>query len=454
MPPNAPVDNVIEVFQKWLYLPKPEALLAVLGTVAANQIEGDPVWLLVVGPPGGGKSEMLQAILGVANTYPAATMTERALLSGTAKKEREDGAKGGLLREIGAFGILVCKDFGSILSMNRDERARTLAALREVYDGSWTRHVGVDGGKTLHWEGKVGVIAGSTPAIDAHHAVMGAMGERFVLLRLPVADDNAQARKALEHLGHEAEMRAELRDAVTQLFRKARISEATLTESERVRLIALARLVARCRSSVERDSYNREIELVPGSEAPTRLIIVLANVLKGLNAIGVDRARAWDVVAQIALDSMPRLRHDVLLTLYDDPDQPSTSDVAELVRHPTQTTRRALEDLTAHYVVERHPQGKGKADLWNLSDWAQKALHQAISDTVPEMSDPKEPEGVPETLDHHKNNHQSDSLSSTSACRTTIRERSPESQNGAVQERLVTVPEDAGPPDEEDDVPF
>ena len=41
----APVDEVVDVFQKWLHLPKPEALLAVLGTVAANQMDGDPVWI-------------------------------------------------------------------------------------------------------------------------------------------------------------------------------------------------------------------------------------------------------------------------------------------------------------------------------------------------------------------------------------------------------------------------
>jgi len=41
------------------------------------------------------------------------------------------------LHTMGAFGILLTKDFGSVLSMHRDEQARVLAALREVYDGSW-----------------------------------------------------------------------------------------------------------------------------------------------------------------------------------------------------------------------------------------------------------------------------------------------------------------------------
>ena len=30
------------------------------------------------------------------------------------------------------------QDFGSVLSMHREARAAVLAALREVYDGSWT----------------------------------------------------------------------------------------------------------------------------------------------------------------------------------------------------------------------------------------------------------------------------------------------------------------------------
>ena len=161
------------------------------------------MWLLVVGPPGGGKSEQLQGAAGLPDVHPAATITEAALLSGSPKREHAEGAKGGLLRQIGDFGIILCKDFGSVLSMHRDGRAQVLAALREVYDGSWTRHVGTDGGKTLHWEGKVGLIAGVTPTIDRHHAVMGAMGERFILFRLPEVDADEQARRALEHAGRE-----------------------------------------------------------------------------------------------------------------------------------------------------------------------------------------------------------------------------------------------------------
>ena len=87
--------------------------------------------------------------------------------------------------------MILCKDFASVLAMHRDTRGTVLAALREIYDGAWVRHVGVDGGRTLAWSGKVALIAGCTPTIDSHHAVMAAMGERFMLYRLPpVAETN------------------------------------------------------------------------------------------------------------------------------------------------------------------------------------------------------------------------------------------------------------------------
>ena len=65
-----------DMFRRWLHLPDTGALDAVLGAVAANRIEGDPVWLLLVGPPGGGKSEILNAISDLEDAHPAGTLTE------------------------------------------------------------------------------------------------------------------------------------------------------------------------------------------------------------------------------------------------------------------------------------------------------------------------------------------------------------------------------------------
>jgi hypothetical protein len=110
-------------------------------------MQGDAVWLSLVGPPSGGKGEILNSLTDLPFIHPAGTLTESALLSGVKKKERVKGTQGGLLMETGKFGVLHLKDFTSVLSMPRDARASVLAALREIYDGAWTRRLGVDGRK-------------------------------------------------------------------------------------------------------------------------------------------------------------------------------------------------------------------------------------------------------------------------------------------------------------------
>lgn len=386
-PGYTPADELAEAvatFRRWLHLPDPGSLYVVLATVAANRAPGDPVWLLEVGPPGGGKTEVLNPLGRLPDVYPAATLTEASLLSGTPGKDRAKDSKGGLLREIGDFGILVLKDFGSILSMNRDARAGVLAALREVYDGAWTRHVGTDGGRTLTWSGKVGLIAGCTPAIDSHHAVIGSMGERFIMYRLPPVEAEAQVRRAMAHVGHEAQMREELGEAVARVLAAA--PSALLTappEAATVdRLVSISTLAVRCRSAVERDAYSREIVLIPEAEAPARLALVLLRLRNALLAIGVDDATTWQLVTKCALDSMPAIRRAVLVDLLAHPDGATTTEIAERSDYPTQTARRALEDLTAHGIVRRVSQGQGRADTWHVTDWTRDRWP-----TVPEMSE-------------------------------------------------------------------
>jgi hypothetical protein len=152
---------------------------------------------MLIGPPSSGKTELLLSLSSLANVFLTATLTESALLSGTKKEERGAAARGGLLKQIGDFGIIVFKDFTSILSMHRDPRAAVLAALREIYDGRWMRRLGVDGGTELKWEGKVALLAGCTPTIDSHHAVIGSMGERFVFYRLPDLHEEAERAQTL-----------------------------------------------------------------------------------------------------------------------------------------------------------------------------------------------------------------------------------------------------------------
>ena len=374
--------DVEAIYARWIRDPDPVPTRAVLASYVANRhLEGDPVWLMLVGGSGVGKTERLIPLAVMPDVVLESSITgPAALLSGTAKKERAKDATGGLLRKIpDGGGVLLLKDFTSIIDMHRDARAEVLAALREVYDGRWDRSVGVDGGKTLTWAGHLGLIAGCTTAIDAAHAVVSVMGTRFVLVRL--RGDQDIAGSAFDHVGHEAPMREELRAAVRGLLEHlpgAPHDKATV----RAPMIALASCVALARSPVDRDQRS-EIRLVLDPEASTRIVKMLTQLWRAAGMLGLDPVQAWGLVRRIGLDSIPKLRRAVLDHLASCIGTASTTDVARAVEHPQQTTRRALEDLAAHRVVIRSPGGSGKADRWELAPQTRRWLDA----TVPVLSD-------------------------------------------------------------------
>jgi hypothetical protein len=311
-PPAGPpcaIDETLAVFKRWLVLPDFTPLLAVLGATAANYLPGDPVWLGLIAPPSSAKTELLNSIAGLPNTVAAATMTPAGLLSGTPKKQRDKGAKGGLLQQIGKFGILVCKDFGSILSMHTETRAEVMAALREIYDGSWTRHIGSDGGRTLSWAGKIGLLFAATSAIDSYYSVIGSLGDRFLFCRLATANPHNQIVSARKHGGATVtQMRKELAESVARLFAGRSSLLHPMSEDEVEALAPTVALAVRLRGAVERDRRTRELDAVLGAEGAARLWLTLEQTFGGLVSLGIARETALATVRTIALDSVPPQR--------------------------------------------------------------------------------------------------------------------------------------------------
>jgi hypothetical protein len=367
--PPSTIDATLAKFEQWLLLKNPIPVLAVLGAVAANRLEGDPVWLGVIAPPSSAKTEILNALSMLPDVAQAATVTPAGLLSGTPKKQRDKGAKGGLLAQIGEFGILVLKDFGSVLSIHPESKAETLAALREVFDGSWTRVLGTDGGRVLHWKGKIGLIFAATEVIDAHHSVLGAMGDRFLLSRMAPTKGQPQFTRALQHVGATTkQMRKELAEVVAQLFAGRKTEARPISPDEVERVGTAISLVVRLRGAVVRDRQTREIEAVYGAEGTARIGLALERLLAGLDTLGVERSKAMEVVLSVAMDSVPpqrRAAYDCVCKYAD----VKTADVAVELGLPTNTARRILEELTAHRLLTRQSLGQGHADMWVRGNW-------------------------------------------------------------------------------------
>lgn len=376
--------EILAYQQKHYYLPDTRHALAVFASVVANRLPGNPVWLLIVGPPSGGKTEALQPIYKLPGVHVTGTITEAGLLSGSPKRDRAADATGGLLRQVGEEGIVCCKDFGSVLELRRETRASTLAALREVYDGRWTRHVGTDGGRVLEWSGKCGLIAGVTSVIDRAHGVMSMLGERFALYRLPAADRQTKAMAALKGREQSGEVRATLADMTERFFRSLDYKRPArdFTDEEERRIVVLADICTRARSGVARDSYKGEIIDLPEAEDTPRLAILLAQMMDAFDVLGTDRDLAWTIVTKLATDSIPNIRRAAIEVLLDAPGPVPTNQIATDADAPTMTMRRALEDLQCHGVVLRYV--NGNAHTWELKP-SFAGAYPRPGEAVPEM---------------------------------------------------------------------
>jgi hypothetical protein len=363
--------DVDATFRRWLGAGYDlEALYVVLATAAAERLTGDPLWTLVVSGSGNAKTETVQSLAGAGAIVTSTIASEGALLSGTPKREKDADATGGLLRRIGARGVVVVKDVTSVLSMHRDTRGLVLAALREIYDGHWARNVGTDGGRTLEWRGRIAVVGACTTAWDRAHDVIATMGDRFVVVRMDSSEVQgrfAAGRQAIANTGSEDTMRQELAAVVGGVLAGVDGRQnLRLSEDEETRILNAANVVTLARTGVDYD-YKGDVIDAHAPEAPTRFAKQLGQVLRGAVAIGVPRDRALRLAIRCARDSMPPIR----LAILDDVatfQQTLTRDVRRRLAKPRTTVDRQLQALHMLGVLaceEEDTESFGKAvTLW------------------------------------------------------------------------------------------
>lgn len=376
------LDAAHATFRRWL---GPEydlqSLDVVLAAAATSWLKGDPPWLLVVSGSGNAKTETVASLAGMDAHITSTITSEGALLSATSKKETAKDATGGLLRKIGSSGILVIKDFTSILSMNRDMRAAVLAALREVHDGTWERNVGTDGGRTLTWEGRIVLVGAVTTAYDAAHSVISAMGDRFALVRVDSkVGREAAGLRALGNVGHEQEMRTDLREAVAAIMCDLDEERAVVDDEAQLRLLRCADLVTWARTAVERD-YRGDVIDAHAPEMPTRFAKMLGQIMRGGLAIGMPRDRALLAAVRVAGDSLPPLRLAILGDLLA-AGPSTTSEVRKRLQRPHNTVDRELQALQMLGLVQCCETGGGSWQ-WSLSSGVNRdALVDLVSRNV------------------------------------------------------------------------
>lgn len=376
-------------FKKWLHLNDDEIIDILLATVLTNKFSGDPVWLFVIAPPGGTKTELLRAFTGE-GFYTVSTLTPHSLISGL-KTQAHDVD---LLPQLNGK-VLIIKDLTPILTMGDDDRNQIFSDLRDAYDGYVEKVFGSGVGKK-GYRAHFGLIAGVTPAIDMYSSIHSLLGERFLKLRVRT-DPSESVKRAYKNAGREEQMRKELQEAVSGflMYLKSQnldISNFSISQDIEDKIIALSIILATVRSPVTRDR-NKVVRFIPEPEIATRLLKQLKKLIMAL-ALVRGRKEAtegdYETVKRVAMDSAPERRLKALFAFKSlNATFVPTKDIGEQAKLPTTSANEVLEDLWMLQLIRR--QQHGGSYEWSIKD--KTLTHLNTCDLVgPTIEDEEEEE--------------------------------------------------------------
>jgi hypothetical protein len=355
--------DVIRAVRAYQEITDPTPLRVALAVGATSVLGDEPLWLQLVGGPSSGKSEAI-SMLADAVDGRIADVSLAGLLGWTGGAK--SGRKTGLLTRIGDGNRLVTiTDFSTVLAdSDRGRRAMLFSFLRILYDGYVIREIG-SAPAPLEWSGRLTIVSGVTPQIDAFSAHADALGPRWMYCRVPELD--AAGRKkagqlARRHAAGKHDLRGRARmgagNAVEQA--RARIHDVEVNDTDGEWIEDAANIATLIRSDVPRDGYTREISGTVTREEPPRMTIMLTILFRGLVALGIPTDTARQIVVRCALDSTPLARRQTIVALSTG-EILNTSAVARKIAAERKVARFALEELELLGLV-RGARGKTSDD--------------------------------------------------------------------------------------------
>ncbi len=372
------------MFMKHLKLKNTKDIAIIFGTLFANKYKGDPIWLFLVAPPGGSKTELLMTLSKSPYIETVSTLTPAAMISGFQLASGKPDPS--LLKKVDGRCLIV-KDMTTMLSMQPLVRDEVFGILRDAYDGYVEKWFATHKKSyTTHF----GCIAGVTPAIDAYNSVMTTLGARFIHWRIgtndTIADHKAKILKAMKNVNTEDIMREELQDISYRFLEQPMNKDIPyISDDIQNKLISMAMFTSSLRASIIRDKYTQD-QLAPiFKEVGTRLAKVYIKLSYGLcqyfQKKEVDE-EILDLVREVALDTCPSIILNLVTKIYIDcqDSKDGTTKVAHIAKYlniSKPTLFRILADLELQNVVVKITGEERVISIYRLSTEIDTLIREA-----------------------------------------------------------------------------
>lgn len=349
---RVPYADVLNGYLKWLHIPNTDFINVLYGTILANRLQGEPIWLFLVAPPGSSKSVSLMSFQNADRIMTTTSITPHALISGFSGA----GGDPSLIPRLDGK-VLIIKDFTTIMSMPLIQREEILGILRDAYDGRIEK---VFGNMVVRcYESKFGLICGVTPAVDTLGETHSSLGERFLKYRYRYDDWYQVIKRALGNSNHEVQLREELLSLATRVLDYEYEKEMPeISDEVQEGLISLAQWVAVMRGSVIRDRYTSDIIFKPSPEIGTRLVKQFGKLAVGLAMFRGTKFISTDdyhIIIQVARDTICEKNEEIYRKMWlKDRDKLWTAhEISDLTKLPVSTCTRTLQDLAMLKILEK-----------------------------------------------------------------------------------------------------
>lgn len=276
---------------KLLYIEDYGMVDAIMASIVANSLKlGDPVWMTLIGPSSGGKSQIIRPLAKASNDFihRLDDLTPNTFISGSL------GLENSFLGRIGDHGIISMDDLTVLFSKNAEQRGEILSQFRMIYDGRFSKSSG-NRKEDMLWpasgnRGYVGIISGSTPSIYRYLAEVADMGERFINYRMKPTDMHKMADFINSNTIASDLLDDQLADLYERFMKpciqnKQSYTLITLTPETKQAISHIAEYTTLLRTPVHVDERSGFVDEFPEVEGPGRIMKQLTYLAQGLQII-------------------------------------------------------------------------------------------------------------------------------------------------------------------------